>query len=1044
MPGTRRSVDRYLTTVLMTDIVDSTGHAAELGDSAWRELVAQHHRLVRAALRRHAGKELDTAGDGFFAVFDAPAEAIAAALEIVDAVAELGIEIRAGIHTGEVEQAGPKVAGITVPIASRIMALAQPSQVLVSATVRELAAGSTLHFADAGAHALKGLPGEWHVFAVSRDADVAGAVAAAGISAEERRAAAVRRSRSRPIWQRRPRAVALAAVALAAIVVIGGLLVWQPWLPPALAQIDSNSVGIIDPGRGAIVASVPVDARPGGVVVDGGSAWVANTGADTVSQIDTRSATQTRVIDVGRSPVGIAAAAGSIWVANSGERTVTRINEATGRVTGPITVGNGPLALAATQDAIWVANATDSTVSRIEAATGNVTATVPVAAGPVALAVGDEGVWIVSADTASVTHLDSTTGVTLAPPLALSSRPTSIAIGSGAVWVASADGTLTRIDPLANRVTSTIDLGGSATGVVADDKNVWVADRAGYVVRLDAANPSAAQSRVDTANSPSAIALDDGRPWVAAGNSPTAHRGGTLRVVDTVFPALDGSGFSALATLEADGLVVNRRVGGAAGVALLPDLALALPKAADGGLSYTFQLRPGLKYATGEPVVPSDFRRGIERSFTITDPFLQLAAGNFIFTSIKGADACSAPSATAVEQCDLSAGIVADDSAGTVRFVLSRADPDFLFELASPSGYPVPPSISMSAAVDGAFPGTGPYVVTAHDDAHVSLTRNPNFSSWDEEARPDGFPDEIDWIVAPSADDAVAMVERADADYLRLNFNNRPSQAALDRIRSQITSQLHFGANSVTAVTMNTARPPFDSIDVRRAVNLAIDRDYVASLRGGPAAAAVTCQILPPGWPGYEPYCPYTTHPDPGGRWQAPNLDAARQLVQGSGQSGTKVVVGPTLEPLADVRDYLVGVLQELGFDATADTNTDFEHGAEVLAQNTIQIGAWEWLPAKLAPSDFLGQFKCGAPEDTGVTNFCDPAFDAIVGDAQNLQTTDLAAAFDKWAEADRMAVDDASWAPLFNEGSDFVSERVGNYQFHLIYGALLDQMWVQ
>ena len=165
VPGGRRS-ERYLTTVLMTDIVGSTEHASELGDTGWRELVELHHSTIRAALKRHGGRELDTAGDGFFVIFDAPAAAVRCALEIVEEVHELGLDVRAGVHVGEVEQMGAKVSGITVPIASRIMSAASPSEVLVSSTVRDLAAGSGFKFEDRGVRELKGVSGEWHIFGV--------------------------------------------------------------------------------------------------------------------------------------------------------------------------------------------------------------------------------------------------------------------------------------------------------------------------------------------------------------------------------------------------------------------------------------------------------------------------------------------------------------------------------------------------------------------------------------------------------------------------------------------------------------------------------------------------------------------------------------------------------------------------------------------------------------------------------------------------------------------------------------------------------------
>ena len=167
MPDGPVARKRFLSTVLMTDIVSSTEHAAELGDSGWRDLVQMHHALVRAALKRHGGREMDTAGDGFFAVFDAPAAAVDCALEVANGVRKLGIEIRAGVHVGEVEQIAGKVGGISVPIAARIMSAAGAGEVLVSATVRELAAGAGLIFHDRGVRELKGVPGKWRLFAAA-------------------------------------------------------------------------------------------------------------------------------------------------------------------------------------------------------------------------------------------------------------------------------------------------------------------------------------------------------------------------------------------------------------------------------------------------------------------------------------------------------------------------------------------------------------------------------------------------------------------------------------------------------------------------------------------------------------------------------------------------------------------------------------------------------------------------------------------------------------------------------------------------------------
>jgi class 3 adenylate cyclase/pimeloyl-ACP methyl ester carboxylesterase len=159
--------DRALATVLFTDIVDSTPRALELGDRAWRELLERHNATIRALLVRYRGREVSTAGDGFFATFDGPARAIRCASEIADAVKVLGLEVRAGVHTGEVEIAGDDLRGIAVHIGARVGSLAGPSEVLVSQTVRDLVAGSGLAFEDAGEHELKGVPDRWRLYRVA-------------------------------------------------------------------------------------------------------------------------------------------------------------------------------------------------------------------------------------------------------------------------------------------------------------------------------------------------------------------------------------------------------------------------------------------------------------------------------------------------------------------------------------------------------------------------------------------------------------------------------------------------------------------------------------------------------------------------------------------------------------------------------------------------------------------------------------------------------------------------------------------------------------
>ena len=159
-------VDRVLATVLFTDIVDSTRHAAEQGDRRWHETLDHHDRVVRSEIARHRGREVNTTGDGFLACFDGPARAIRCAQAIVGSGAILGVEVRAGVHTGECELRGEDLAGIAVHIGARVAALAGPGEVLTSSTVRDLVAGSGIEFEDRGVHQLKGVPGDWQLLAV--------------------------------------------------------------------------------------------------------------------------------------------------------------------------------------------------------------------------------------------------------------------------------------------------------------------------------------------------------------------------------------------------------------------------------------------------------------------------------------------------------------------------------------------------------------------------------------------------------------------------------------------------------------------------------------------------------------------------------------------------------------------------------------------------------------------------------------------------------------------------------------------------------------
>jgi YVTN family beta-propeller protein len=1044
----QRGPERFLATVLFTDIVGSTVLAAELGDRGWRDLIQEHHRIVRATLRRFGGREVDTAGDGFFAVFDAPAAAIECALEARDAVTSLGLEIRAGLHAGEVEQIAGKLGGITVPIAARIMSSAGPGEVLVSSTVRDLAAGADFQFEDRGAHELKGVPGEWRVYAVIREpmpaaasAGEAGAAANARSEGDRaaRRAAAVARFQARPIWQRHPRAVSAIVAVLVAAVGGTGLWIWSPWLPPALPGVSENSVGLIDVGRNVVVADAPIGSEPAAIAFGAGSLWTANSGDDTVSQIDPAAHAVIDTIDVGKAPDGIAVGANSVWVADGGAGAVTRINATTRRVVQTITVGNGPRAIAFGGGAVWVADGGDGTVTRIDAASGTAGAPISLPALPTAIAADDSATWVASEDAGTVTELDPATGRVLAAPIAVGSRPEALAIGDGELWVANAaDGSISRVDPASHRVSGVIDVGGSPVGLALAGSTLWVADSTGAVERVDVADAAAVPIRIAAGSSPQGVVSADGELWFVTRASAASHRGGTLNLV-SIFPRRidpDEEHLQDIGILLGDGLVGYRRVGGVAGTQLLPDLATSIPTPTDAGLTYTFQLRGGLVYSDGSPVKASDFVFAFERVFQVADPDLGDFASGF-YTGLRGVDACAN---SPVQHCDVSQAVVADDAAATVTFHLATPNPDFPYLLALPYAFPLPRgSVPANDPITGPYPVTGPYEIASVSDNVVNLVRNPRFQAWDPAVRPDGYVDGFQVTFGADPADAVAMVESGQADYM---IGQIPADS-FPTLRTQYAPQLHIASVNTTYLFLNTKIAPFDDQRVRQAVNLAIDRNQIVDLRGGPIAAQTTCQVLPPNFPGYEPYCPYTANPGPDGRWSAPDMDAARALVAASGTAGAKIVVGPVTPRLNPLAEYVTSVLSDLGYDASTETVTKASDAFQaIFGDQRVAVGAFAYTADYPSPADFLEQLNCEGGVAT--TNYCSVELTAAMQQAAQLQLTDPAAANGQWAAIDRQLTDLAVWAPLVNEGSQLVSARLGGYQFNVAIGVLLDQAWVQ
>jgi ABC-type transport system substrate-binding protein/DNA-binding SARP family transcriptional activator len=824
----------------------------------------------------------------------------------------------------------------------------------------------------------------------------------------------------------------------------------------------ADSVGVIDTRGDALSGVVPAGGPPGGIAVGAGAVWETDTADDQLLEINSVGDGRERV-PVGRGPTGVAVGAGEVWVINQLDRTVSEINPRALAKVASFPVGNGAGAISFGDGSVWVANVTDDTVSRIDSLNGTV-ATIPLAGQPDGIAVGRDGVWVTSGSTGQLLLIDPHSNQ-VTQTIEIGGSPGGIALGHGNVWVANgAEATVSRFDPATGAVTK-INVGRAPAGVAYGAGAVWVADSLdGTVARIDP--QSLAVRFVHVGGAPTALAIAGNRLWTTVLAGPAAHRGGTLTVAvappgqaqgSSVDPAAwDGEPVWWMLGLTNDGLVTYRRVGGEAGTTLVPDLATMLPTPTDGGRTYTFQLRSGVRYSTGALVRPEDIRHEIERVLTMS----QNTYPQLFYTGIVGAARCI----RAPRSCRLGDGIVTDDEADTITFHLTAPDPEFLYKLAFTWADAFPAETSMRNLGRSMPPATGPYMtesVTASRGRGPSgepfafhtwtLVRNPRFHEWNPLAQPPGYPDKIVMTDDENPQRAVDQVERGTLDVLVSPPLNRLSELAV-----HYTSQLHSEPYaSVYELAMNTRVPPFNNALARRALNYAISRDRIVSLAGGSFAAQPTCQVLPPTLSGYRPYCPYTLNPGPGGTWSAPAVTTAQQLVDASGTRGMHVTMsvfapGP-VSPSIRIGRYVVSVLNHLGYRGSLRV-VGSGGGNFYDSRARVQIGYANWEQDYPAPSDFIDlllscrSFVPDSPEmNTNAAEFCNPKIDAQAQQASELQALAPGAASEAWSRIDHEITDEAPWVPLYNLRQNIAtSSRVGNYQYDPFWILLFDQLWVR
>ena len=479
----------------------------------------------------------------------------------------------------------------------------------------------------------------------------------------------------------------------------------------APTSLNGDLLALVSARDGSVQATVPLPAPPADVAAGSGSVWVAEPDAGLVARVRPGAARGRRHHPGRHQARPCRGRGGQVWVLDRDDRTLARIDPRTNTVAQTIALAGQPGDVLLSAGTLWVAGRTDGTVLRIDPGTGRTKSVVSTGGNPSSLAASDGAVWVATDGPGSLARIDARTG-TVTNTIRVGDAPAAVAAAASGLWVLDPlDATVARVDPRRNAVTATIALGGQPAALAESGGDIWIADqRDGTLLRLAPGHDVV--TRFGFGGHLSALAAAGGGLWAAIDAAGASHRGGTLTAVysegnvNTIDPAAATSTNvppPQFLGLTNDGLVTLNHVAGPDGTRLVPDLALALPAPADHGRTYTFRLRPGIRYSTGALVRPGDVTRSFERLFQLG------GAGAPSYQAISGAAAClKAPST-----CDLSRGVAADDRAGTVTFHLTQPDPDFLSKLTLAYA-DVLPATTPGRQARTPLPATGPYMISRY------------------------------------------------------------------------------------------------------------------------------------------------------------------------------------------------------------------------------------------------------------------------------------------------------------------------------------------
>src|SRR3984957_8462417 len=478
-------------------------------------------------------------------------------------------------------------------------------------------------------------------------------------------------------------------------------------------------------------------------------------------------------------------------------------------------------------------------------------------------------------------------------------------------------------------------------------------------------------------------------PSTSTSSTTTAgHQGGTFTILaNSNFGVADPAQNYTLEEWQLlidthDGLVGFAHLGGLAGTKIVPDLATSIPTPTNGGKTYVFNIRKGIKFSNGQVLKPSDFVTTFERQFTVPGP-------TSFYSGIVGASKCS------TKGCNLSQGVVANDKNYTLTINLTAPDPELMDQLALPFAFAVPASTSLKLTGNKVPPGTGPYMWKSYNpNTEAVLVRNPYFKVWSKIAQPAGNPNEIIEKYGLQVSDEVTEVENGQANEV-FDGDQIPSDQLTTLNSAQYAGQVHV--NTLTAdwyMALNTTQPPFNNLMARQAINYAANRTAYVKIAGGPSLAVPACQILPPNFPSYTPYCPDTTGAQT--VWSGPNIAKAKALVKASGTAGMKVVVNGTNDQVGkELAEQMVSDLDSIGYKASTQLlsmSTQYPY-----VQNSANSSKWNvawsaWYQDYPAPSDFLnvllgcGTIHPNSDASPNIAAFCDPTIQTQINKAESVE----------------------------------------------------------